>query len=105
MTKKLQKKNHLKADKRKSAACSGSKGQGRCEQQHREQSWEVVSPSTTQHSESICRKLQLVWGSQYEPDINNMQWMQRRATKVLKALEHLPCEGQAHSTQTFERTL
>lgn len=104
MTKKSQK-NHLKADKHEPTHGLAARARGGVSSITGSDHGKWVSPGTTQDSETICRELQLVLGSQYEPDINNMQWVQRRATKMLKELELLPCEGQVHSTRRSEKTL
>ena len=32
------------------------------------------------------------WGPQYRKDVELLEWVQRRVTKMLRGLEHLSCE-------------
>ena len=33
-----------------------------------------------------------VWGPQYWKDVEFLEWVQRRATEMIRGLEHLSCE-------------
>ena len=35
----------------------------------------------------------LAWGPQYRKDVELLEWLQRRASKMIRGLEHLSYEG------------
>ena len=41
------------------------------------------------------------WGSQLEKDVEFLEWVQRRATKMISGLEHLSCEKRLRQLGLF----
>ena len=42
-----------------------------------------------------------VWGPQYWKDVEFLEWVQRRATKMISGLEHLSCEKRLRQLGLF----
>ena len=41
------------------------------------------------------------WGSQLRNNVELLEWVQRRATKMIRGLEHLPCEDRLREPGSF----
>ena len=41
------------------------------------------------------------WGPQYRKDVELLEWVRRRATKIIRELEHLSCEERLRKLGLF----
>ena len=42
-----------------------------------------------------------VWGPQHRNNVELLEWAQRRATKMIRGLQHLPCEDRLRELGLF----
>jgi len=62
---------------------------------------EVIVPLCTVLVRSLLLYCVQIWGSQYRKDVKLLGRIQRRATKMIRGLEHLSCKGKLKKLDLF----